>query len=215
MKRTLSDKNRKHLDDLITTIEKQTNTQIVLAHIKRSDVYAEIPWKAFALGASIAGLLLFILHLTLYDWYSVVSVLLAISGTLGTGVVFAIITLILPAFAKLFLSDSRSETEVKQYADSLFLSRELFTTSNRSGILLMVSQFERKVVILPDTGLHNLLTADVLQNIISAMAPILKRGKISQAFEIGLENLSSILENKVQGSGKNELSDEIIEEDGV
>jgi len=215
MKRTLSDKNRKHLDDLITIIEKQTNTQIVLAHIKRSDVYAEIPWKAFALGASIACLLLFILHLTLYDWYSVVSVLLAISGTLGTGVVFAIITLILPAFAKLFLSDSRSETEVKQYADSLFLSRELFTTSNRSGILLMVSQFERKVVILPDTGLHNILTADVLQNIISAMAPILKRGKISQAFEIGLENLSSILENKVQGSGKNELSDEIIEEDGV
>jgi len=215
MKRTLSDKNRKHLDDLITTIEKQTNTQIVLAHIKRSDVYAEIPWKAFALGASIAGLLLFILHLTLYDWYSVVSVLLAISGTLGTGVVFAIITLILPAFAKLFLSDSRSETEVKQYADSLFLSRELFTTSNRSGILLMVSQFERKVVILPDTGLSKILTADILQNIISAMAPILKRGKIGQAFETGLENLSSILENKVQGSGKNELSDEIIEEDGV
>ena len=215
MNNTLSDKNRKHLDDLISAAEKRTNSQIVLALIQRSDVYAEIPWKAFALGASIAGLMFFILHLILIDWYPVISALLAITGTLGTGFLFAILTLFLPAFAKLFLSDSRIDTEVKQYADSLFLSREIFATSNRSGILLMVSQFERKVVILPDTGLQKVLTADVLQNIISAMAPFLKRGEISQAFETGIEQISRLLENKVSSSGENELPDEIIEEDGV
>jgi putative membrane protein len=142
-------------------------------------------------------------------------VLIAIAGTLGSGVVLAIMTLIFPAFARLFLSDSRAETEVKQYADSLFLSREIFATANRSGILILVSQFERKVIILPDTGLHNILTADVLQKVISAMKPLLKKRETSQAFETGLEHLTLLLQNKVKGSGKNELPDDIIEEEGV
>ena len=50
MKLILSDQDRGRLDALIAKIEKRTNTQIVLAVIQRSDVYADLPWKAFALG---------------------------------------------------------------------------------------------------------------------------------------------------------------------
>ena len=50
MKHSLSDHDRGQLDELIADVEKRTNTQIVLAVIKRSDIYAELPWKAFALS---------------------------------------------------------------------------------------------------------------------------------------------------------------------
>ena len=58
-----------------------------------------------------------------------------------------------PAFARLFLRDSRATLEVSQYAKVQFLERELFATPERTAILVLVSLLERRVVILPDTGL--------------------------------------------------------------
>jgi uncharacterized membrane protein len=63
MKQILSDTDRTLLDKRIAEAEKQTNAQIVLATVKRSDNYTEIPWKAFAFGSSIAGFFVFLL-----DW---------------------------------------------------------------------------------------------------------------------------------------------------
>lgn len=215
MKRKLTDDDRNRLDTLVIETEKRTNTQIVLAVIQRSDSYAELPWKAFALGASISSLLIFILERLFYGWNSLISVPIAIAAILAGGAVFALLTLLIPNFAKQFLSSHRAEVEVRQYAESLFLSRELFATRKRVGILVLVSLFERKVIILPDKGLNDQLKSDALQRIISAMTEFLKRGKITRAFESALEQLSQILESNVQGTNKNELSDEIIEEKGV
>jgi putative membrane protein len=215
MKQILSDHDRSRLDKLIAEAEKRMNTQIVLAVIKRSDSYAELPWKAFALGASVAGLLILILGHPFNDWYPRVNALVAVAVTLAGGAVFAFLTLLVPGFAKRFLSAHRAEVEVQQYAESLFLSRELFATSGRTGILLLVSLFERRIIVLPDKGLNNQLSKDAMDSVISAMTPFLKRREISQSFETGLEQLSSILKTVVPGAGENELPDEIIEEKGV
>jgi putative membrane protein len=215
MKQTLSDHDRNRLDTLISDVEKGTDTQIVLALIQRSDSYAELPWKAFALGASISGLLVFILDLLFYGWYPEITVLMAAAGVLAGGAVFALLTVLIPGFARRFLSAFRIEVEVRQYAESLFLSRELFATSKRTGILVLVSLFERKVIILPDRGLSDQLTKDTMQGIITSMSLFLKRGEISRAFETGLEQISHTLGTSLHVSGKNELPDEIIEEDGV
>jgi putative membrane protein len=142
-------------------------------------------------------------------------VFIAIAGILAGGAVFALLTVLMPGFAKQFLSASRAEVEVRQYAESLFLSRELFATSKRVGILILVSLFERKVIILPDKGLNEYLPEDAIQSLIAAMTLLLKRKELSRAFEAGLEQLAHTLGTNVQGTGKNELSDEIIEEKGV
>ncbi len=215
MKQILSDQDRDRLDSLIADVEKRTNTQIVLALIRRCDIYAELPWKAFALGASLTGLVVFVLDHLFYNWFPGITLLVAVAGILAGGAVFALLTLLIPGFAKLFLSASRTEVEVRQYAESLFLSRELFATSKRTGILVLVSLFERKVVILPDKGLSDQLPGDAVQNMIAAMTQFLKRSEISRAFQAGLEQLSHVQGTGVQGTERNELSDEIIQEKGV
>jgi putative membrane protein len=215
MKETLSDNDRNRLDTLIVAMEKNTGAQIVLAVIQRSDSYAELPWKAFALGASISGFLVFILDHMSYGWYPGITVLIAVAGILAGGSVLTLLTVLIPVFARRFLSAFRAEVEVRQYAESLFFSRELFATSKRTGILVLVSLFERKVVILPDKGVSNQLTEDVMRNIITSMTLSLKRGEITRAFETGLEQISKILGTQIQGTGKNDLPDEIIEEKGV
>jgi len=103
-----------------------------------------------------------------------------------------------------------------QYAQSLFLSNELFSTEGRRGILLLVSQFERQVVILPDTGVRDLLSSEVLKDIISTMTEHLRRNELRQAMETGLDGIQTALGSAVPGwSDKNELSDQIIEEEGI
>ena len=215
MKRILSDHDRNRLEKLTADVEKRTNTQIVLALIQRSDSYAELPWKAFALGASVTGLSVFITDLLFYGWYPTVTLLIAVVGILAGGAFFALLTLLIPGFARQFLSAHRAEVEVQQYATSLFFSRELFATKKRTGLLMLISLFERKVVIFPDRGLSDQLTKDAMQSIIAALKPFLKRNEISRAFEAGLEQLAHTMGTNIQGRDDNELSDEIIEEKGV
>ena len=46
------------LEQAIAALEAQTGVQLVTAVIGKADSYVELPWKAFALGAALAGLVL-------------------------------------------------------------------------------------------------------------------------------------------------------------
>lgn len=215
MKLQLSDHDRSRLDTRVTEAEKRTRTQIVLSVIQRSDTYEELPWKAFALGASVAGLLLLLLEWRLFDWSRPATALISVVGILAGGALFALLTVLIPQFAYCFLSGHRAEVEVQQYAKALFLDRELFATQKRTGILVLVSLFERRVVILPDKGLNGRLKEEDVQNIIAAMTPFLKRKEISRAFDAGLDHLSRLLAATASDAGDDELPNDIIEEEGV
>jgi len=216
MKQLLSDDERNRLDQLITETERQTGTQIVLAAVKRSDSYAEIPWKAFALTASVAGMAVIVVSLLLNYWISQTDVLIAIAATIFTGALFALITVYVPAVARMFLSSHRAEEETRQYARSLFLEKELFATQKRMGIMLFVSLFERKVVLVPDKGINNRLTQEDMQHIIASMILCLRNSELCNAFEEGLAQLSKTLKADVPPEKyENELPNNIIEEEGV
>lgn len=102
MAQILSDNDRGRLDKLVEEAEKSTNAQIVLAAVKRSDSYAELPWKAFALGASVAGLLVFYFDLLSPGWGSDTMVLVSVASILAAGAAFALLAIVLPVFGRLF-----------------------------------------------------------------------------------------------------------------
>ena len=216
MNQTLTDQERIRLDQRIAEAEKRTGAQIVLAVIERSDSYAELPWKAFALGASIAGLLVSLSALIKPEWTTPATVLTAVVVTLAIGGAAALLCIFVPSFARLFLHAHRAELEVQEHAKSLFLSHELFATHKRTGLLLLVSLFERQVVVLPDRGLSKRLSKDEMQRTIAQMTPILASGEVVLALEHGLRNLEEILLVSAPGrSSENELPDVVIEEKGL
>jgi putative membrane protein len=215
MKQFLSETDRSLLDSRIKEAEAKTGAQIVLATVKRSDSYVEIPWKAFAIGVSVSGFVVFIYDLFVLQWIMDNQTLMSLAVMLASGFLLVILTLTVPAFARLFLPHHRKETETMQYAESLFLAHELFATKGRCGILLLVSLFERQVVILPDTGVRNSLGETVIKEIISKMTGSLRSNDLKDALEKGLDGLLATLNTYVpDDDGKNELSNEIIEEEG-
>lgn len=215
MKLELTDHERSQLNEQIAGAEKRTNAQIVLATVKRSDSYAEIPWIAFAFGISIAGFGVFLTDLFIFKWVSNYLVLFSLGTMLAAGILLAFLTVFFPTVARIFLSKNRKEVETKQFAESLFLNRELMTTKGRRGVLIFVSQFERQIVILPDKGIRSNLSDTEQKKIINEMSPILRQGKLAKAMETGISLLSAELPEVFDKTEENELSNEIIEEEGV
>ena len=216
MKPVLSENDKILLEKKVTLAEEQTRSQIVLATVIRSDSYTEIPWKAFALGVSVAGLLALTGNLLFPGWIQGMAVLIAVVAMLATGASMALLTILLPVFARLFLNDSRAETETRQYAESLFLSRQLFLTKHRTGILLLISFFEKKVVIIPDRGVSDHVNSAVIQRIIELMKAPLGRNEFRHAMEISVDELTRIIEPlTADDTTGDELSNRIIEEKGL
>jgi putative membrane protein len=216
MKHTLNVEERGHLDQRIADAEKRTGAQIVLAVIERGDAYPELPWKAFALGSSIAGILVLGMNILCPLTSPTTAALLTIVMILAAGAGFALLSALAPDFACLFLPAHRAKEETRQYAESLFLSKQMFATTKRKAVLLLVSIFERQIFVLPDTGLAQKLNQEATDKIIKHMQPYLMAGQTARALDAGLKKLAEIIAGDVQPETFiNELPNDIIEEKGA
>lgn len=191
--------------------------QVVVAVVRRSDSYLELPWKAFALGASLAALGLVLWSAWRPQWVTSRTTLLDAVAILGAGATGALLAIFVPPFARLFLRRVRREVEVRQYAQSLFLTRELFRTHGRTAVLILVSHFERRIEILPDVGLHDRVAETEWHAVIEAMAPHLREARPFHALREALVAVERLLVSKgFHGTGAlNELPDRPIEDRGV
>lgn len=180
----------------VKAIEADTGAEVVTLVVRKSDVYPETVWKAFALGAALTGLVFTIGDLARPDWVTTTAVLWSAVAILGAGAACALFSVASPAFARLFLRDSRAALEVSQYAKVQFLERELFATGTRCAVLLVVSLLERRVVILADTGLRTRVTAAEWDAAIARMTAPLRAGQVGAAVLAGLDGIAAALAGK-------------------
>ncbi len=174
-------------------IEARSGVEIVAAVIARADSYPEIPWKAFALGTALSSALLLALALLRPHALSGGEVLAVAAMVFGAGLSAALATVLLPPFARLWLDAARAETEVRQYAQALFVEHDLARTAERRALLVLVSEFERRVVVLPDRGLARIAPHEWAA-VVAAMTPLLRAGQTGAALAAGLEAAAARLQ---------------------
>jgi putative membrane protein len=213
----LSPTETETLDAAIAQIEAGTGVQVVTAIVGKADAYAELPWMAFALGVSLSALVSVVVDWVRPDWITAHVALLTTATILAAGGASALAAVFVPAYARLFLRPTLRDVEVRHYAQSLFLRRELFKTRGRNGILILVCRFERKVEILPDVGLYGRVAGEDWDRVIAAMTPLLRDARFAEALRAGLTVLGQVLAAKGfagEAGGENELPDGPIEEQG-
>jgi putative membrane protein len=181
------------LKTLIQQIEQRTGARLMSIMIDRSDSYPEIAWKAFAALICVHALIQLIHAIFPPDRIIAWSEPSTIGFILGTSASVALLTQLWPPFGRLFLGRPHAEKMTRQHADSLFLNREVFRTPGRTGILLLVSLFERQVVLLPDSGIADNLDQNARQQVIDRMIPLLRREDPFQAIAQGLAHLEIVL----------------------
>lgn len=212
----LSAKDQQEINELAQQFEAATGAQAVAAVVGKADDYPDIPWKAFALGAGLAALAVVMDEFIHPDWASIHTPVRDVALILAAGVLCAVVALYVPLFARFFLDRERAAGEIRQHAQGIFLQREVFRTAERVGILIMVCRFERKVYILPDSGISKHLARGELAPVIAAMTPHLAQWQPVDAFRAGFDMLKALLARKgihPQSHG-NELQDGAVVEEG-
>jgi putative membrane protein len=206
------------LDRQLAHVHAATGVRVVPAEIGKADTYDELPWKAFALGVSLAALAVVCADTVGRFGHTPHSTLLLAVMPLTTGAVAALLAIFVPGFGRLFLHAARCEVEVGQYAQALFLRRELFKTPHRDAILILVSRFERRVHILPDTALHATIGDAEWRTVIEPMKPALREARTADALQAGLVALEHLLVHsgyRGASGAENEPPDPLIEEKGA
>ena len=206
------------IDRRIAAVEARTGVQVLAAVVPQSDSYVELPWKAFALGASLAAFGVAVADAWLEPWVTSPTALLHAVVILGSGAACALLAIFVPSFARLFLRETRRHATVKEHAESLFLRREMFATRRRTAVLILISQFERRVEILPDTGLHGRVGEAEWRQVIDTMAPHLRDARPVHALEAGIADVERLLVSKgfhADAGATNELPNRPIEESGA
>ena len=204
------------LESRVAQVEASTGVQVVVALIDKADTYLELPWRAFALGASLGAFAVVLADALSSAWW--IGAQWTAAATLGTGATLAIAALLLPSFARLFLREVRRDAEMRHYAESMFLRRELFATRDRDAVLILVARFERKVEILADIGLRERVSRDDWSRVIAAMTPPLAAHRYADAFRAGLDAAETLLVAKgfaARADAANALSDRPIIERGA
>jgi putative membrane protein len=195
----------------VAAFEQATGAQAVVSVVDRCDAYPEVPWRAFALGAALAALFVWAVPVSGALLYH--STVLALAAVLGTGAATALLTVFVPAAGRCLLPRARREAELRQYAQAMFLERELFATRERSALLILVGRYERCGAILADRGLRARLSAGQLARAEAQLDAALAGAGIAAAVAQTLDALQAGLARSAAG-GDNELSDRVIRERG-
>ena len=206
------------VESRVRAVEAGTGAQVVVAIVGRSDVYHGLRWRAFAFGAGLAALALVASDLLRPDWITAHAALVHALAILGVGALLALIAHFSSTFARLFLERDRAQTEVRQYAQALFLERELFTTNERNTVLILASLYERVVVVWPDTGYRGRVPEADWRRVVDPMLPAMRAGHVSDALAASLTALEALLVEKDcrwQAGGGNAFADRPIETPGA
>ncbi|HEX7812350.1 MAG TPA: hypothetical protein VF460_10620 [Burkholderiales bacterium] len=212
----LSEQDKERLAARVAALEARTGAQVVTALVARSDSYAEVPWKAFALGAALAALVMAASSLLVRDWEAGQSALYNAVAILGSGAALALLALFIAPLARLFTDRMRRSLEVGQHARSMFFDRGLDRTRGRVGILLLVSLFERQVVLLADDGFEAAIADADWQELTRRVTLLLRHDGAVGALHAALDGLEALL--LAQGfrgdGGGNELPNAIVVQGG-
>ena len=187
---------------------------MVTAVVARADSYPEVPWKAFALGASLAALVATFAALLEPGWGAFEAVVETVVAVLAAGSVLALATVWITPLARVFIPAERCEVEARQYAQALFLEHDLHRTRRRAGILILVSLLEHQVVVLADRRVSESIGQRALDEVVAGVTAALTRASIADALLAGLARLDEILAQhgfSAPAGDTNELADTIIQ----
>ncbi len=203
----LDEAARKRIEAAIHEVERSTAGEIVVVSVPRSDDYDEIRLLYAAACAYAAAMLA---HL-LWPGLSVVWLLWLHAGVTALGG----LVLGWAPLLRAVLPRARIEAAVQRRAREEFLEHNVFATRDRSGVLLLLSELEHRVVLLGDQGIHERVhTAGWEQHVQHLVRAIRERRAADGVCEV-IVDLGSVLAAQFppRADDSNELPNTVKQED--
>ncbi|MFT5143087.1 MAG: putative membrane protein [Rhodothermales bacterium] len=196
----------------VKAAEGQTAGEIVPFVSLRSDRYDIALWRAAGLFALIGIALVLAAEMLSDGWGTAwlgaggsVAAIGLVSGGFGWLLAYSV-----DSFRRLMAGDAAMTLAVHRKAKQAFLDEEVFDTVDRTGILLFVSLFERRIEVVGDSGINAKVSSDDWVDVIGSVREGIRQGQVAQGIVEGIARCGALLNSKgvaLKPDDTNELPD--------
>jgi len=214
MDKIFSETDHKIVEEAVAAAEKKTAGEIVPYVIKRSGPYRETVWKAAVHFGLVAIILIFGMSMFYAGWsfgwlftFTGGATVILVSGFIGS-----LLVRFVPALERLFISDEAINDTVRSRAVRAFVEEEVFSTRERTGILIFVSLFEHRVEVIGDTEINSRVEPEDWAHVVEDILLGIKSGSLANGLVTAVERCGTLLSDKdlfIRDDDENELSDRV------
>ena len=196
--RFFSGEDLAEIERRVREAERATGGEIVVHAVDASDDYPEAAWSAAAAGAALLPLAAAAVHRGAGFWgwadhwtghWLLWIVLPALVGAALGWLAAAL----LPDFRRRLAREADLARRTDLRAAAAFVSEEVFDTRDRTGVLLFVSLFEHRVVVLADSGIHARVPPGSWESIVDGVVAGIRAGEPGRAVAEGVERCGRLL----------------------
>lgn len=204
-----SDMNR--IKAAVHAAESKISGEIVPVIVGKSGHYTIANYKASLLAGSLAFLCIiffdrYVPELAVYDPLLIFFIVL-VAGALGAGASYYSSTV-----RRKLVPQEHLDHATRQRAENAFLEEEVFNTSQRTGIMIFISFFEREVIVMADKGISKVVEQKEWDKIVNNLTESIRKDKVVEGLEAAIKRCGEILLEKsfsISTDDKNELPDDL------
>jgi putative membrane protein len=214
--RFVSDADRQRITRCVQEVEKNTSGEIV-PFVKS----ASYQYPAASLRAALAVSALVAAAATAADYFfmpwgtlSLLNLWVYPSVFAACFLVVYALTIVAPALKRPFISRAELSEEVEEAAVTAFYRHRLAETRDRTGILLYVSVFERRVVVLADRGINEKVDQETWQQVVDIVLGGIREGRTADALCEGVTRCGELIAARfpLRAGDTDELRNLIVED---
>lgn len=206
--RYFSDSDLETIRRAVAGAERRTAGEIVPYVVGASDDYAEASWRGATLGALLGALLAALVHELAGLWGGWFAAWVTLPPLAGS--VAGFLAALLAPVRRLLIDDATFDRNVRRRAEQAFLAEEVFRTRDRTGILVFLSLFERRVMVLADSGISAAVPQAEWDAVVAGIVAGIRAGRAPAALVEGIAACGALLERhgvEIKPDDRDELSD--------
>jgi putative membrane protein len=191
IERLFSDDDLAAIREATTAAELQSGGEIVPFIVERVVERDEARWRGATLGALAAALVAGLVHVLGPFWGGSGVWWITLPAVAGAGLGFLVASA--DVVGRRLIPDDHLERAVSMRAEAAFVEEEVFDTRDRTGILVFLSLFERRAVILADAGINRSVPEDTWQGVVDELVAGIKAGRAAEAMRQAVTRCGRIL----------------------
>jgi putative membrane protein len=126
---------------------------------------------------------------------------------ISSGLVGVLLALVSDSVKRLFITKRHFDECTRIGAEAAFLEEEVFNTRHRTGIMIFISFFEHKVIVMADRGISKVVEQREWDSLVSGLIDLIRQGKPVDGIVAGIKRCGEILLEK----GFHKTADDINE----
>jgi putative membrane protein len=185
------------IEAAVREAEATTAGEIVPYAVGRSDTYVSAVWKAAVVGAVAVSVAAALVYEVGRFWGALLPLWIALPPGGGAALGFLAAT-VFPSLRRRLVPPELMELRVRQRALAAFVTEEVFSTRERTGILIFLSLFEHRVLVLGDTGIGARVAPAQWTEIADGIAAGIRAGRPGEALAEGIRRCARLLAERVE-----------------